>query len=81
MSLFHRMTPIGDRSRDDEETGGGQELPPPYTATVSVAVYPPSTLPVTVASSSADPSLNTLSLASVTCDRFLMLSAKSVARV
>jgi len=42
-------------------------------AMVNAAVRPPAALPVTVASSSADPSLNTLSLASETRDRLATL--------
>src|SRR5262249_26889205 len=44
-------------------------------ATVSAAVMPPATLPVTVASSSAEPSLKTLSVASETWLRFVTLDA------
>src|SRR5215208_291723 len=40
-----------------------------YTATVRLATYPSVALPVTVASSSAAPSLKTLSVASVIRDR------------
>ena len=43
------------------------------TATVSVAVIPPETLPLTVASSSAEPSLKTLSVARETCDSVVTL--------
>ena len=46
-----------------------------YTATVRAAVNPPDTLPVTVASSSDEPSLNTLSVASVTRDMFETLAS------
>ena len=42
-------------------------------AMVNAAVIPPAALPVTVASSSADPSLKTLSLASETRDRLVTL--------
>src|SRR5687768_12094129 len=38
-----------------------------YTATVRVAVIPPATSPLVVASSSDEPSRNTPSVASVTC--------------
>ena len=44
-----------------------------YTAIVSAAVNPLSTLPVTVANSSAEPSLKTLSVASDTRARFVTL--------
>jgi hypothetical protein len=53
----------------------GRIRPSGYTATVNAAVNPLSTLPVTVASSSAEPSLNTLSLASDTRARFETLVA------
>ena len=48
-------------------------LSPPHTATVNDAVNPPAALPFIVASSSAEPSLKTLSLASVTRERLVTL--------
>src|SRR6185503_16987447 len=46
-----------------------------HTATVNAAVSPPETLPLIVASSSAEPSLKTLSLASVTRERLVTLAS------
>ncbi len=74
-TMFARIRPTGvhDSLPDTTSAFTIHCLTPAHTATLSAAVTPPARLPEIVASSRAEPSLNTLSLASVTPERFLVL--------